>query len=78
MHIKTSLISNLVFAISTILCFSCFSKIELHYLIPEVIVQIFNPSAELAITTGILPIEAKTDIEIHLDIAETKTRNFFI
>ena len=47
---------------------------ELHFLIAAVTAQIFNPTAELIIPIGIRVIEAKAEIEIHLVIAEPKTR----
>ena len=38
------------------------------------IAQFFNPTAELAIPTGTLTIEANEEIEIQPPIAETETR----
>ena len=66
---------NLDFAINTILCFFFFFLIiDLYFLIPAVIAQIFNPIAELVIPIGIPNKEAKAEIEIHLVIAEAKIR----
>ena len=61
LEIKTSMVLNLVFAKYTIL--SCFSWLIL--LIPSVIAQIFNPTAELPIPTGIPTKEAKAEMETH-------------
>ena len=65
---------NLDFANNTILlCFFFFSLIiDLYFLIPAVIAQIFNPIAELVIPIGIPAKEAKTEIEIHPVIVEAK------
>ena len=63
---------NLDFAKNTILSFSClfFLIIDLYFLIPAVIAEIFNP-----IALEIPSIEAKTEIEIHLGAAEAKMFN---
>ena len=65
---------NLDFASNTILlCFFYFFLIiELYFLIPAVIAQIFNPTAELVILIGISSKEAKAEIKIHPVIVETK------
>ena len=58
---------NLDFANNTIL--SCvvffFLVIDLYFLIPAVIAQIFHKIAELVIPTGIPTKEAKTEMETH-------------
>ena len=58
---------NLDFANSTILSslFFYFLIIDLYFLIPVVIAQIFNPIAELVTPIGITTKEAKTEIETH-------------
>ena len=55
LEIKTSLLFNLHFANNTILpCFFLFFLvIDLYFLMPPAIAQIFNPIAELVIPTGI-------------------------
>ena len=64
LEIKTSILFNLDFASNTIeLCFSfLFLIIDLWFLIPLVIAQIFNPIAELLIPIGIPIKEAKSEI----------------
>ena len=49
-----------------------FLIIDLRFLIPAVIAQIFNPIAELVIPIGIPSKEAKVEIEIHPIIVEVK------
>ena len=51
-----------------------FLHIELYFLIPAFIAQIFNPIAELVIPIGIPSKEAKAETEIHPAIAEIKIR----
>ena len=46
--------------------------IDLYFLIPLVITQIFNLIAELVIPIGILTKEAKAEIETHPVIAEIR------
>ena len=72
----TSMLFNLDFANNTILsCFFFLSLIvDLYFLIPVVIAQIFNPSAELVIHIGIPIKEAKAKNKIHPVITEAKTR----
>ena len=67
---------NLDFMNNTILsCFFLFFfTIDLHFLIPAVIIQIFNPIAELVIPMGIPTKEEKTDLEKHPVIAEPTIR----
>ena len=68
---------NLDFANNTILsCFFFFLLvINLYFLIPAVITQIFNPTAELAIYSGIPTKEAKAEMKTHPVTAETKMSN---
>ena len=49
-----------------------FLIIELHFSIPAVITQIFNPTAEFVIPIGILTTEAKLEIETQLMKVEAK------
>ena len=51
-----------------------FLTIDLYVLVPAVIAQVFNPTAELVTTIGISPKEAKVAIEIHTVIVEAKRR----
>ena len=68
LEIRKSIVSNLGFTSNTILsCFFFFFVIiDLYYLIPEVIEQIFNPIVEL-----VIPIEIETN-EVNAEI-ETQT-----
>ena len=70
------MIFNLIFVNNIILPWFLllFLIIDLHFLIPAVIAQIFNPTAELAIPAGILTKEAKAEIEIHPVTVEVKSR----
>ena len=54
--------------------FYFFLIIDLCFLIPAVIAQIFNPIAELVIPKGIPIKEAKAEIEIYPVILEAKIR----
>ena len=65
---------NLDFANNTVLpCFFFyFLIIDLYFLIPALITQIFNPTAELVIPMGILTKEAKAEMETHPRTIETK------
>ena len=47
-----------------------FLIIDLYFLIPAVITQIFNPIKELAIPIGISTKEAKSEVETHPVIVE--------
>ena len=51
-----------------------FLIIDLNFLIPAVIVHIFNPIIELVLPLGIPSKEAKTEIEIHAVTAKAKIR----
>ena len=65
---------NSEFAKNTFLScfFFSFLIIDLYFLIPAVIAQIFNPIPELVIPIGILIKEAKAEIEMHPVIVEAK------
>ena len=52
--------------------FSFFLIIDLYFLNPTAIVQIFNPIAELVITIAIPSKESKVKIEIHPVIVKLK------
>ena len=54
--------------------FFFFLTINLYFLIPAVIGQIFNPIAELVIPIGMPIKDAKAEIETHSVIVEVKTR----
>ena len=56
--------------------FSFFLIIDLYFLIPAAIAQIFHPIAELVIPIGLSSKEAKAEIQIHPVIAEAKTRKY--
>ena len=64
LEVKTSILCNLDFAKKTILsCFFFFFLIiDLYFLIPAVVAQIFNPIAELIIPVGIPIKEGKAEI----------------
>ena len=51
-----------------------FSMVDYYFVVPAVIAQIFNPSAELVIPIGTLTNEANTKIVIQPATAETKIR----
>ena len=74
LEIRTSIVFNLSFPNNTI--FSCFFFfffiIDLYFLIPAVLAQIYIPTAELSISTGIATNEANTEIEAQPVTAETK------
>ena len=52
--------------------FFFFLIIDLYFLIPEVIIQIFNPIAELVISIGMRTKKAKVEMETHPVTAEIK------
>ena len=54
--------------------FFFFLIIDLYFLIPAAIAQIFNPIAELVIPIGIPIKEAKAESEMHPVIVEAKIR----
>ena len=63
LDIRTSIVSNLVIPSNTILScsFFFFLIIDLYYLIPSVIVQTFNPTAELVTPIGMSTNEANAE-----------------
>ena len=66
---------NFDFANNTLLntiLFLFFLFIDLYFLIPAVITQMFNPIAELIIPIGFLTKEAKVEMEIHPVTVEIK------
>ena len=71
---------NLDFVNNTI--FSCFFFfcliIDLQFLIPAVVAEIFNSVAELVISVGITSKEAKKEMKIDSVTAEAKIRNCLI
>ena len=76
LEIKTSMLFNLDFDNNTILsCFFLFFLIiDLYFLIPAVIAQIFNLIGQLTTPLGTPNKEANTEIEIHPVIVEVKIR----
>ena len=70
------MILNLNFANNAILlCFFFFFLIiDLYFLIPAVVTQIFNPIAEVVFPIGIPIKEAKAETEVHAVILEAKIR----
>ena len=74
------MVFNLDFSKNTILScfFFVFLIIELKFLIPATIAQIFNPIAELVIPVEIPSKEAKAEIQIHPVIVEAKIRKYSI
>ena len=67
---------NLVLANNTVLSCSFFFFLinDLYFLIPAIIVQIFNPISEIVIPIEIPSKESKEEIKIHPVIAEAKIR----
>ena len=75
LEIRTSIVFNLVFhnnAILSCFVFFFFLIIDLYFLIPEVIAQIFNPTAELVITTGIATNKVNAETETQPVLVEAK------
>ena len=74
LEIKTSILFNLDFANNTILSifFFFFLIINLYFLIPAVIAQIFNRIMELITPIGIPTKETKAEMETHLVTVEPK------
>ena len=70
---------NLEFSYNTILScfFFFFLSIDLYFLIPAIIAQIFNPILELVIPIGIPINEAKAEMETHPLIVEAKINKMF-
>ena len=69
---------NLDFANNTILSCFFFGIIDLFFLIPAVITQIFNRTAELLNTMGIPTKEEKAEMETHPVTVKTKISKFSI
>ena len=65
LEVKTSMVFNLVFTSNTILSSFFFLIIDLYFLIPAVITEIYIVIAELAVPTGIPTKEARAEIETH-------------
>ena len=78
LEIRTSMVFSLSFYNNTILLcfFFFFFIIDLYFLIPAIIAQIFIPTEELVIPTLISTNEANVKIEIQLVIVETKISQF--
>ena len=76
LEIKTTMLFNLDFASNTISAylFFFFLIIDLYFLIPAAIAQIFNSIAELLIPMEAAITEAKGETEIHSAIVEAKKR----
>ena len=55
-----------------------FGIIDLFFLIPAVVTQIFNPTAELLNTMGIPTKEEKAEMETHPVTVKTKISKFSI
>ena len=74
LEIKTSIVFNLAFPSNTISSglFFFFFIIDLYFLIPVVIAQIFNPTVELVKPTGTQTNEANKEIETQPVIAEAR------
>ena len=64
--LRSNLVSNLAFPSNTILScfFPFFFIIDLHFLIPAVIAQIFNSAADLAIPRGTTTHKNEANAEI--------------
>ena len=56
------MVFNLVFAKNTILSCFLFLIVDLYFSIPTVAAQVFNPTAELGMPTGIPTKEEKAEI----------------
>ena len=72
---KTSIVLTLTFPSNTIS--SCFFIIDLYFLIPAAIAQIFIRTAELVIATGTQTDNGNTEIETQALIVESKINNIF-
>ena len=79
-EIKTSMVFSLVFANKIFLSCFFFSLliIDLYFLIPAVVAQIFYPTAEQVMLTRISTKKGKTEMEIHPVTAETKVSKYSI
>ena len=74
LEIKASMVFHVAFVKKTILSclFFFLFIINLNFLVPTFITQIFDPTAEFAMPIGILSKEAKVEIKTHSVIADTK------
>ena len=64
---------------TTLSCFLLFFLvINLYFLVPAFLVQVVSRTGELAMSIGIPTNEAKTEIETHPVIAETKISDCWI
>ena len=72
---RTSKVRNLTFARNFISwCFLVFVITDLYILIPAVIADIYNPTTQLLIPTGVPTIEGKAEMERHPVTSEMKRR----
>ena len=72
LEIKNSMLFNFDFANNTIISyFFFFLIIDLYFLLPALITQLFNRVAELVIPRGIPTIQAKAEMETHPVTVET-------
>ena len=80
LEIKTSVVFYLAFTRNSIssCSFLFFLMIDLYFLIPAVIGQIFIVAGEFAISTRIPTKEAKIKFEIHPVTVEAKIRKFSV
>ena len=78
LEIRTSIVFNLSFTNSTILScfFFFFFIIDLYFLISAVIAQMFIPTAELVIPTGISTNEANAEIETQPVTVQARINKF--
>ena len=75
LEIRTAIVINLTFPSNTILSclFYFFSIINLCFLIPAMITQIFIPTAELVMPTGAQTNEANAEIKTQPGTVEART-----
>ena len=78
LEIRTSIVFNLSFPSTNILScfFFFFFIIDLYFLIPAMIAQMFNPTTELVILTGTQTNEANAEIETQPVTVETKISKY--
>ena len=78
LEINTYILFNLDFANNAILSgvFFFFLIIDLYFLIPALIPQIFVPTAELVIPAGMVTNEANAEIEMEPATVETNISKF--
>ena len=76
---KTYMLFNLDFVNNTILsCLFFFFIMDLYFLIPAAVTQIFNPITELVIPIGIPAKKAKAEMEMHPVTVEIKMSRWSI